>query len=133
MPNAVLVKEKAPLAQKWKNKSVLQQNSVELAWELLMKPEYEKLRSCICVDQDEFARFRALVVNAVMATDVLDKQLGAARTLRWNRAFSEGDDWMGQQEGQQVKINRKATIVIEHLIQARFVLCLEQGSSPAVH
>ena len=52
-----------------------------------------------------------------MATDVLDKELGAARTHRWYKAFSDVDDWAGQQEGQQVKINRKATAVIEHLIQ----------------
>ena len=48
----------------------------------------------------------------------MDKELGAARLVRWNKAFSDGDDWMGQQEGRQVKTNRKATIVIEHLIQA---------------
>lgn len=118
VPNAVLVREKAELALKYKGKSVQEQNSVDLAWGVLMKPEFEKLRSCICADQEEFTRFRALVVNAVMATDLLDQQLGAARKLRWNRAFREGDDWMGQQEGQQTKINRKATIVIEHLIQA---------------
>jgi 3'5'-cyclic nucleotide phosphodiesterase len=48
----------------------------------------------------------------------MDKELGAARMVRWNKAFTGSDDWMGQQEGQIVKTNRKATIVIEHLIQA---------------
>jgi hypothetical protein len=125
------------------------QHSLNLAWELLLKPEYDKLRACLCQDEDEIARFRSLVVNgqchlttsllryqvrntamhfshfcmipfaraAVMATDVMDKELGAARTYRWHKAFSDGDDWAGQQESQHVKSNRKATIVIEHLIQ----------------
>ena len=45
-----------------------EQNSVDLAWELLMRPEYDKLRNCIHCDEEESLRFRALVVNAVMAT-----------------------------------------------------------------
>jgi 3'5'-cyclic nucleotide phosphodiesterase len=119
VPNSVLVREEAPLAIKYKNKSILEQNSLNIVWEILMKPEFEKLLHCICSGrQDEFLRFRALYVNAMMATDILDVELGSARTLRWNKAFSEGDDWGSQQEGYQVKINRKATIVVEHLMQA---------------
>ena len=47
----------------------------------------------------------------------MDKELGEARKARWNKAFSYmiGD---GHEEDEQVTINRKATIVIEHLIQA---------------
>jgi hypothetical protein len=52
-----------------------------------------------------------------MATDIFDKELGAARKQRWNKAFNEECD-AGQEEDDDVKNNRKATIVIEHLIQA---------------
>ena len=78
----VLVKEENPLAAKYKNKSVLEQNSVDLVWNLLMQDKFSNLRDCICGNENEFARFRALVVNAVMATDIMDKELGAARKLR---------------------------------------------------
>ena len=51
-----------------------------------------------------------------MATDIVDKQLGAARKARWNKAFS-GED-VCPAEGETLEdVNRKATIVIEHLIQ----------------
>jgi hypothetical protein len=62
----VLVQEEDPLAHKYQGKSVAEQNSVDLAWEILMSSEYEKLRNCICCDQEEFLRFRSLVVNSVM-------------------------------------------------------------------
>jgi hypothetical protein len=60
-------------------------------------------------------RFRQLLVNSVMATDILDEDLGMTRKKRWNKAFQEAPE----EEGSQMEdINRKATIVIEHLIQA---------------
>jgi 3'5'-cyclic nucleotide phosphodiesterase len=112
----VLIQEESPLAAKYRNKSVAEQNSVDLAWGLLMQPKYEKLRACICGSDEEFARFRQLVVLSVMATDIMDKDLGAARKARWNKAFSEGDSSV--MEVEKTQTNRKATIVLEHLIQA---------------
>jgi hypothetical protein len=61
------------------------------------------------------SRFLMLVVNSVMATDIMDKDLKALRNGRWEKAFSEGSR-LG--ESMEVNNNRKATIVIEHLIQA---------------
>jgi hypothetical protein len=51
-----------------------------------------------------------------MATDVMDKKLGALRKNRWDKAFHSESD--GPQESRQDMANRKATIVIEHMIQA---------------
>ena len=56
--NSQLVKENSPVAQKYNNKSVSEQNSVDLAWDLMMRPEYEQLRNCMCYNEDEFVRFR---------------------------------------------------------------------------
>jgi len=56
-----------------------------------------------------------------MSTDLNDKDLSAARTARWHKAFSAGEDWAGQQESRLVKTNRKATIVIEYLMQASYI------------
>ena len=117
VPNATLVSENADIAAIYKDKSVAEQHSVDLAWELLMEPTYNDLRACIYQNQDELDRFRQLVVNAVMATDIADKELGALRKNRWDKAFSD----LGSQSSSNSKsedVNRKATIVIEHLIQA---------------
>ena len=108
-----LVAEKTALAEKYDNKSVAEQNSVDLAWNLLMSPKYHALRSAIYSNDVEMRRFRQLVVNSVMATDIADKDQKVFRNARWDRAFHETVI-----ENEQDSINRKATIVIEHLIQA---------------
>jgi hypothetical protein len=115
VPNSQLVKEGADIATTYRNQSVAEQNSVDLAWGLLMEPAYVDLRQCIYTSQSELDRFRQLVVNTVMATDIMDKDLGALRRRRWDKVFNSSQ--------QDVKVdpdspNRKATIVIEHLIQA---------------
>jgi len=52
---------------------------------------------------------------AVMATDIMDQSLGAARKERWDAAFANlSSDGFSPGE----VVSRKATIVIEHLIQA---------------
>jgi 3'5'-cyclic nucleotide phosphodiesterase/Adenylate and Guanylate cyclase catalytic domain len=114
VPNFVLVTEDPTLASKYSNKSIAEQNSVDLAWKTLMDPRFEDLRRCIYDDETELLRFRHLVVNSVMATDVFDKELDALRKARWNKAFHEEQT----SETQKQNIDRKATIVIEHLIQA---------------
>lgn len=78
-----------------------------------MQDGFSALRTAIYTTDEELKRFRQLVVNCVMATDIMDKELKGLRNARWDRAFSEQailDDRM--------TINRKATIVIEHLLQA---------------
>ena len=93
---------------------LVRQNSVDLAWDLLMEDRYRDLRACIYSNESELTRFRQLTVNVVLATDIVDKQLKALRNARWEKAFSgEHVD-----EDPQKVVNRKATIVIEHLIQA---------------
>jgi len=114
VPNSQLIKENASIASVYNNKSIAEQNSVDLAWDLLMDDSYADLRRAIYVTEDDFLRFRQLVVNVVLATDIMDKDLGALRKGRWNKAFSE----CPVDESADVSQNRKATIVMEHLIQA---------------
>jgi hypothetical protein len=113
VPNHVLAKEDPNLATVYRDKSIAEQNSVDLAWNALMDPSFSELRSCIYQSSDELARFRKLLVNSVMATDIFDKELGVLRKNRWEKAFNaEIEESTGDMR------DRKATIVIEHLIQA---------------
>jgi len=114
VPNAQLVKEKTPIANAYKNKSVAEQNSVDIAWDLLMDQSFAALRGVIYCNDSGLRRFRQLVVNSVMATDIVDKELKELRNTRWDRAFEES----AAPENMRDTVNRKATIVIEHLIQA---------------
>lgn len=113
VPNVQLVKEEAEMARKYGEKSTAEQNSVDIAWNLLMSDRFASLRHTICPTQDELRRFRQLVVNSVMSTDLVDADLKKLRNDRWEKAFSS--DF---KESDRDLVNRKATIVIEHLIQA---------------
>jgi 3'5'-cyclic nucleotide phosphodiesterase len=112
--NGQLIKEDPKMAIRYKEKSVAEQNSVDLAWDLLMLNEYDELRTAIFSTETELRRFRNLLVNSIIATDIFDKELGALRKNRWNKAFYETTP---EDSSHEVK-SRKATIVIEHLIQA---------------
>ena len=112
--NAVVIEENPIMAARYKNKSVAEQNSVDLAWDLLMQDSFSALQRAIFADESELRRFRQLVVNAVMATDIFDRDLKAHREARWAKAFN-GSETVGDSSE---LINRKATIVLEHIIQA---------------
>lgn len=116
VPNAQLVKEGDEIAKTYNDKSVAEQHSINLAWDLLMENNYNELRRCIFTTQAELDRFRALLVNAVMATDIADKSLSDLRRRRWEKVFGVDDQLLPSSD--QEATNRKATIVIEHLIQA---------------
>ena len=116
VPNTQLAKENPKMAELYRGRSIAEQNSVDLAWSLLMEPDYRDLRNAIYRNPSEEARFRQLVVNSVMATDIMDKDLKQLRNHRWERAFSESSHDV--EESPKDAVDRKATIVIEHLIQA---------------
>lgn len=114
VPNSQLIDEQASIASYYKQKSIAEQNSLDIAWDVLMQGSFESLRRVIYTTGDEFRRFRQLLVNTVMATDIMDKNLNAARKIRWNLAFDDSTEKLSIDE----RNDRKATIVIEHLIQA---------------
>jgi hypothetical protein len=110
--NTQVIKESKELATLYKNKSVAEQNSLDIAWDLLMSTEFTDLRNCLFATQTELLRFRQVIVNVVLATDIFDKELNDLRKKRWTKAFS-GDEASTEDFG-----NLRATIVIEHIIQA---------------
>lgn len=119
VPNAQLAKEGVPMAKTYEGKSIAEQNSINLAWNILTESKYEDLRNAICKTQQEEVRFRHLVVNAVCATDVIDKDLKKARNKRWEKAFSTSLSMSEiKSPTDKEQINRKSTIVIEHIMQA---------------
>ena len=112
VPNATLVEEGDALAVKYHNTSVAENNSIELAWRIFVKEEYRDFRSCIADIGNGLEQFRLLLENIVLATDICDRDLKAARDARWNAVFSESSC-----SNPNIDHDR-ATIVIEHLIQA---------------
>lgn len=106
--NTQLCKEDSELAKAYNEKSVAEQHSLDIAWRILMQEQYAELRSALFASRAELLRFRQILVNIVLATDIFDKELNGLRKQRWNKAFGENKD----------DNNLRATIVLEHIIQA---------------
>mmetsp|Transcript_7886 Transcript_7886/g.15271 ORF Transcript_7886/g.15271 Transcript_7886/m.15271 type:complete len:1152 (-) Transcript_7886:303-3758(-) len=111
VPNQTLIREQPALAKHYNNRSVAEQQSFDLATRLLMEERYSDLRQALYQTEQEALRFRQILVNAVMATDLLDPELQAWRTNRWVQAFSQDSTTEGT-------IQRKTTMVIEIIMQA---------------
>ena len=118
LPNMVLVKEHSTLAKAYHNKSVAEQNSFDICWEIFLTDRYANLRDCMFGPIDtpaheaELLRFRQLVINMVMATDIMDKNKNAARRERWNTAFE-----LDTGRPNKKLMDIRATLVLEHLLQ----------------
>jgi len=120
--NEQLVAEHAHIAAVYKNKSIAQQNAIDLAWDVFIGDEYKELRSCLYQTEREWKQVRQLTVNLVLATDIWDDEWQTLRQERWDRAFNAIPQRM-QLKAETVhdKSNRRATVALEHLMQAAVV------------
>jgi 3'5'-cyclic nucleotide phosphodiesterase len=111
--------EEPKLAKMYRDRSISEQNSIDLAWLELSLEKYANLRKCICATDLELRRFRQLIVNLVMATDIFDKDMKDLRNRRWNKAFQR--DTASRERvltplNMEGARNMRATIVIEHIV-----------------
>ena len=122
--NSQLVNEKAEIAIKYDNKSVAEKHSLEIALRILDQPNFTDLQEAIHATTEEKTRFRQLLINAVMATDIVDMELQMLRKERWSLAFAHDQIQPSQSANLSFiasdaeDVNRKATVVVEHIIQA---------------
>jgi hypothetical protein len=115
VPNPQRNKEEPDLAKKYQSRSIAEQNSIDMAWSLLMSPKLQNLYEAIFTSKREVRRFRQLLVNLIMATDIFEPNQKAARDARWEKVFHS--DLRDKVEGGEYR-TLKASIVIEHIIQA---------------
>lgn len=101
------------MAQTYHDKSIAEQNSCDIAWDLLMRHDFEDLRTALFTDREDMLRFRQVLVNIVLATDIFDKELNDLRKRRWQKAFETSSS-----NGAATNNDLRATIVMEHIIQA---------------
>ena len=127
VPNVQLIKEQPDLGFKYKNKSVAENNSIRIAWSELLKPEFANLHRCIVASDDDEARFRQMLINVVIATDITDKERRAGERQRWQEAFLNNDDdfdwekeWQNKSEEKlpDIDVSLKATVVLEQIVLA---------------
>ena len=116
--NDQLIKNGSPLASLYKRRCISEQNSVDISWWLLMKTEFEDLRSAVYSDTSEMMRFRQVLVNSVLATDIFDDKMRKHRENNWNNAFVEKVKSKRHNSiDTDMKRNLQTTSIIECIIQ----------------
>jgi 3'5'-cyclic nucleotide phosphodiesterase len=85
--NSQLILERHPLVDKYNSRCMAEQNAIDVAWGLLMEPQFADLRDCIFPTELEHRRFRQVVCQLVMATDLFDSDLRMMREARWESSF----------------------------------------------
>jgi len=110
--NAQLAKEEPGVAARYREKSIAEQNSFEISWDLLMADHFKNLREYIFSAPEDLIRFRQVLVNLVLATDLFDKENSNLRKARWAKAFDETAP--ADRESNALR----ATVLLEHIVQA---------------
>jgi hypothetical protein len=120
LTNSELVMQRTPAAIIYKNRSVAEQNSLDLAWKVLMDEDFTQLRDCIYTNNYELKRFRQLLVNATLATDLADTQTQTRRNVRWEKAFENETDDLDRRSSHRYDLRNdsRATVLFELVMQA---------------
>jgi 3'5'-cyclic nucleotide phosphodiesterase len=119
--NAQLVQEGDILALKYHDRNVAEQNSIVVAWDLWMDPRFADLRDCIFATDAELKLFRQIVVNSVLAADLFDVELRTMHETRWIMSFGRAPAPMDDTSWSTEEINRRATVVLDLIVQASSV------------
>lgn len=124
VPNVQVIKEKPAFAAKYQNTSVAEQNSITVAWNMLMEPEFSNLRACIWSNDLEKHRFKQLLIHMIIATDIADRVRMQKEKKRWNIAFCDIESWekeWREKDGDELAnldVSFRATAVLEQLMLA---------------
>ena len=123
MTNAVLIKEQDKMVTTYQEQSIHEQASINLAFETLMHSKYSDLRRMLFATKEEFNRFRQIVINCVLATDILDERVMARQNVRWGCLFRDQEDEDAEDEDistseyePENEGDQKASVVIERLL-----------------
>mmetsp|Transcript_23757 Transcript_23757/g.56090 ORF Transcript_23757/g.56090 Transcript_23757/m.56090 type:complete len:854 (+) Transcript_23757:377-2938(+) len=122
VPNSQLIRENSDLAMKYKNRCMIEQNSLDIVWDCLMSPKLDDLRACIFGNVEEMKRFRQLLINCFLATNTVDDELAVMKKERWDKAFVDG-----KKDNSVQNRNRRATIVLEMLMQSSDIFYATQN------
>jgi hypothetical protein len=95
VPNRQLVAENDPLAILYNDQSVAEQRSLYIAFETLLKKEYRLFLTTLFpfqngkLDSIEYRRFRKMVIDLVLSTDIASPERSQLTKSKWKEAFGE--------------------------------------------
>lgn len=89
--NRQLTLEDDPLSLLYNDSSVLEQQSLTIAFAELLQPEFSNLRKIFFPTREVYSEFRKNVVNLVLATDIANPERMQLTKDKWKTAFGDMD------------------------------------------
>jgi hypothetical protein len=87
--NRQLVLECDELALMYNDQSVAEQRSLAISFSLLMKKDFETLRKVLFKEDKEYMKFRKIVIDLVLCTDIASPERVQIVKSKWKEAFGD--------------------------------------------
>ena len=116
--NRQLVKEGHPLAMRYNDRSILEQNSLSLSFEILMLPEFANLQCAIFATPEERHSFRSLLIDLVLSTDISCPEQTEIENSKWKLAFPSniaGATYETFEQGRRNKMHMRRTSLADRM------------------
>ncbi|GAX25071.1 hypothetical protein FisN_10Lh267 [Fistulifera solaris] len=89
IPNRQLAQEDDRLAVLYNDQSIAENWSIYVAFSELLQDEFQLVRTVIFPEKDEYFRFRKIVVNLVLTTDIASPERSQLVKSKWKEAFGD--------------------------------------------
>ena len=100
---------------------MIQQDSVNRAWEWFAHGKFRLLRKTICPTVFHMRRFREVFVTSVVATDLENAELNDYREARWEQVYDTDATGSSLALYNKEDCELMAILAVEHLMQASVV------------
>ena len=98
-------KDEQDMAESYQDSSIHEHHSLSLAFDELLKDEYEELRQVMFTESSQFEMFRQLVFEAVLSTDIANPARAEENKTKYFEAFP-----MAGSDGCEEDDNRRSSI-----------------------
>jgi len=89
IPNRQLAVEDDRLAILYNDQSIAENWSIYIGFSELLQDEFQHLRTVLFPEKEEYQRFRKLVVNLVLCTDIASPERSQLVKSKWKEAFGD--------------------------------------------
>jgi len=114
--NRQLVDEADELALLYNDQSVAEQRSLAIAFSTLLSPGFDRLRAAMFATREDYQRFRKVVIDLVLTTDIASPERTQIVKSKWKEAFPSAAQAARaeQREEQRRRSSMAASSAIHH-------------------
>jgi len=89
VPNATLIQEETDLAQIYNDRSIAEQHSLRVGFGILLQEKFAQIRNLMTPTWEDRVRFRRMVIDFVLGTDIADPVRIQLAKRKWVEVFGD--------------------------------------------